>query len=115
MTEYKFEGLWSLSNVAPSFGIMKQTKTLIGSDFRERPFFYTPVYVLYDAIEAVKALPQKTAEAVAPIIFTPEVDAALAALVGVRRDGVSEISHFPGPEASFFSIVTAMRAQVPRP
>jgi hypothetical protein len=75
-------------------------------------FFYTPVYVLWDAIEAVRALPKCTGEAVEPIIFTPEVDAALAALVGARKDAVHPVSHFPGPEAHFYHIVTMMRSKV---
>lgn len=119
MTVYDFRGLWGSSSVAPSFGIMRQTKTLHGplldeSSLRERPFFYTPVYALFDAIEAVKALPEHTAEAVRPFVFNKEVDAALAALIGSGRDAPAEQSQFPGPESSFFHIVTAIRAQVRR-
>jgi hypothetical protein len=105
--------LWSASDVAPSFAIMRHTKTLYGlDDIRNRPFFYTPVYVLFDCIEAVRALTQATAEALAPLIYTSEVDAALAALSAAHRSVASLLGHFPGPEVSFFNIVTAMRAKV---
>ena len=106
--EYNFRELWGSSTVAPSFGIMRRIKG-------DRPFLYTPVYVLYDLIEAVQALPKCTREAIQPLLFTPEVDVALAALVGARRDVPHPESHFPGPEASFFRIVIEMRSRVPRP
>ena len=114
---YDFHHLWGPSDVAPSFGIMKQVKFLHGNDItaiRERPFFYTPVYVLYDAILAVQTLPKQTHEALIPILYTEEVNAALLALSGAHREVPSPESHFPGPEASFYSIVSAMRAELLR-
>lgn len=114
---HDFRHLWGPSHVAPSFGIMKQVKFLHGNDItaiRERPFFYTPVYALYDAIMAVRALPKLTRETLVPILYTEEVNAALLAISGAHREVPSPESHFPGPEASFYSIVSAMRAEVLR-
>ena len=111
MKEYDFSNLWGQSSVAPSFGIMRSMKTLVPGDApRERPHFYTPVYVLWDAIEAVRSLsPTATKETLVPILFTDEVDVAMAAITGAHRDEVDPRSHFPGPEASFYAIVKAMR------
>ena len=115
--EFDFRDLWNSSSVAPSFGIMRQTKTIQGGnveDLSSRPFFYTPVYALWDAIETVRALGPATRETLVPILFDQKVTDALLALSAVHADVPSPKSHFPGPEASFHDIVSAMRAELLR-
>lgn len=107
--EYDFSYLWNTSSVAPSFGIMCQLKTVQGQTCVGRPYFYTPVYVLWDAIEVVRKLKLPTRALLNSILFAGEVDLALAALLGAKRDAPDPRSHFPGPEASFYGIVTSMR------
>lgn len=107
------------SDLAASMGAVRQTLTAYGpasqtafarSEMRERPFFYTPVYVLYDAILAAREIEDPTAEQFAAIVYAPEVETALAALTAAKRD-VSSGSGF-SPETEFCRAIRAMRSWV---